>query len=79
VRLHFVEPDDVKPGERVVNVSVQGRRVLDHFDVVKEAGRPLKAVVKEVRGVRVSDELRLSFRPVGTRPAVLCGIEVLNE
>jgi hypothetical protein len=79
VRLHFAEPDEVKGGERVFDVIVQGRRVLDHFDIVKAAGGPHKAVVKEIRGVRVNDELRLSFRPSGKRPAVLCGIEVVEE
>jgi outer membrane protein assembly factor BamB len=79
VRLFFAEPDDVKRGERVFGVTVQGRRVLDDLDIVKEAGRPLKAVVKEVRGVRVNNELRLSFRPTGKLPAVLCGVEVIEE
>jgi hypothetical protein len=79
VRLHFAEPDDLKPGDRVFDVTVQGRRVLDDFDIVRETGGPRKAVVKEVHGVRVNDELRLSFRPTGTRPAILCGVEVVAE
>jgi hypothetical protein len=79
VRLHFAEPEDLKPGDRVFDVRVQGRRVLDDFDVVREAGGPHRAVVKEVRGVRVNDELRLSFHPTGKRPAILCGVEVVAE
>ena len=50
-----------------------------NFDIVKEAGGPRRAVVKEFRGVRVNDELRLSFDPNGKRPAVLCGVEVVAE
>ena len=53
--------------------------MLDDFDIVKEAGRPHKAVVKEFRGVRVNDELRLSFHANGKRPAILCGLEVVAE
>jgi hypothetical protein len=79
VRLHFAEPEDLNAGDRVFGVTVQGRRLLDGFDIVKEAGRPLKGVVKEFRGVRVNDELRLSFHPVGKRPAVLSGVEVVAE
>ena len=79
VRLHFAEPEDLKPGERVFGVTVQGRRMLDDFDVVKEAGRPHKGIVKEFRGVRVDDELRLSFHPTAKRPAVLCGVEIVAE
>ena len=37
VRLHFAEPDDVKPGERVFDVKLQGNVVLRDFDVVREA------------------------------------------
>jgi hypothetical protein len=79
VRLTFAEPDDLKPGDRQFDVIVQGRRVLNHFDIVKEAGRPNKTVVKEVHGVSVSGELRVSFRPAGSHPAILCGIEVVEE
>ena len=79
VRLYFAEPEDLKPGDRVFGVTVQGRRMLDDFDIVKEAGRPHKGIVKEFRGVRVNDELRLSFHPTGKRPAVLCGVEVVAE
>jgi hypothetical protein len=79
VRLHFAEPEELLPGERVFDVTVQGQRLLDDFDIVNEAGRPHKAVVKEFRGVRVTDELRLSFRPTGKRPAILCGGEVVAE
>ena len=39
VRLHFAEPAmETRPGERVFNVSLQGKEVLKDFDVVTEAG-----------------------------------------
>ena len=79
VRFHFAEPDDLKPGERVFDVTVQGRRVLDDLDIVKEAGRPRTAVVRELHGVRVNGELRISFQSSTKRPAVLCGIEVVED
>jgi outer membrane protein assembly factor BamB len=79
VRLHFAEPADVKPGERMFDVTIQGRRVLDDFDVLKAAGGPRRTVVKEFAAVRVDDELRLSFHPSGKRPAILCGVEVVQE
>ena len=75
----FAEPDDLKAGDRVFDVTVQGRRALDGFDIVREAGRAGKSVVKEVRGVRVDGELRLSFHVHGKRGAVLCGLEVAEE
>ncbi|HJZ90921.1 MAG TPA: PQQ-binding-like beta-propeller repeat protein [Gemmataceae bacterium] len=79
VRLHFAEPEDLKPGDRVFDVTIQSRKLLDDFDVVKDAGAPHVAVVKEFRGVRVEDELRISFHPEGKRGAILCGVEVVEE
>ncbi len=38
VRLHFAELEDVAPGERVFDVLVQGKTVVENLDVVKEAG-----------------------------------------
>jgi outer membrane protein assembly factor BamB len=79
VRLYFAEPDDLKQGDRVFGITIQGRRELADFDIAKEAGGPHKGIVKEFRGVRVTDELRLSFHPSGKRPAILCGVEVVAE
>lgn len=79
VRLYFAEPDELQVGDRVFGVTVQGRRLLEDFDVVQAAGGPRRTVVKEFRGVRVYDELRLSFHPRGPQPALLCGVEVVAE
>jgi outer membrane protein assembly factor BamB len=79
VRLYVAEPDDLKPGDRVFDVTLQGRKVLDDFDILKEAGRPRKMVVKEFRHVLVDDELRISLRPATKHGAVLCGVEVVQE
>lgn len=79
VRLSFAEPEDLKAGDRVFDVTLQGRKVLDNFDAVKEAGRPRKMVVKEFRGVQVDDELRISFTQTGPRGALLCGVEAVAE
>lgn len=78
VRLYFAEPDDLKPGERVFDVTLQGRNVLDDFDIVKEAGEPRTGIVREFRSIRVDDELRLSFK-ASKGGAVLCGIEIVAE
>jgi outer membrane protein assembly factor BamB len=79
VRLHFAEPEDLKAGDRSFDVTLQGRKVLDDFDVVKEAGKPRRVVVKEFRGIRVDDELRISFKQTGPRGALLCGVEAVAE
>jgi outer membrane protein assembly factor BamB len=79
VRLYFAEPDDLKPGDRVFDLSVQGRKVLDDFDILAAAGKSRQTVMREFRGVRVNDELRLSFRSGSKKPAILSGVEVIQE
>ena len=82
VRLHFVEPDELKPGERVFDVAIQGRPVLQSFDVAKEAGEPYRAVVKEFTGIEVVNDLTMTFatvNPAASVGAVICGVEVVQE
>jgi hypothetical protein len=82
VRLHFLEPDDLRPGERVFSVSLQGKRVLSSFDVVQDAGGRNHSLVKEFGGIAVTDDLVIELAPDPTakvRAAVLSGIEVQAE
>jgi len=82
VRLHFVEPNDVKPGQRVFDVALQWTPVLRGFDAVKEAGGPFRPVVKEFKGIQVKGDLAVTFTgsdPSGAGVPVLCGIEAVAE
>lgn len=74
VRLHFVEPDGLKPGERLFDVSLQGHEVLKDFDIVREAEGGDRALVKEFT-VKAAKDLKLSFTPRRSVP-LLCGLEV---
>ena len=79
VRLHFVEPDGLPAGKRVFDVAVGGKTVLRGLDVSAEAGGPDRALVKEVRGVRLGRELTVTLTPGSEAPPVLCGAEVRAE
>ena len=81
VRLYFSEPDDLKPGQRLFDVTMQGKAVLDNFDIVKEAGGMNKSLVKEFRGVLAAADLKLLFKAKegSTAKAILCGVEVVAE
>jgi outer membrane protein assembly factor BamB len=79
VRLHFAEPEPAAPGSRVVNVALQGARVLEHFDIIREAGGVRKGIVKEFKGIPVTSVIELDFESLGTTPPLLCGIEVSAE
>ncbi|MCP5526289.1 MAG: PQQ-binding-like beta-propeller repeat protein [Verrucomicrobiales bacterium] len=79
VRLHFSEPRELAPGDRVFTVSLQGRDVLPDFDVCRAAGGPARVVTREFAGVVVGDWLELKFRSTegSRRPPLLCGLEVV--
>jgi outer membrane protein assembly factor BamB len=82
VRLHFVEPEHLREGERVFDVALQGQDVLKEFDVVSEAGGSNRAVVREFHRVRVGSELTVTLVPAPAARVpvpLLCGIEVQAE
>jgi len=80
VRLHFAETYDgvTSDGERVFDVSFNGKVVLKDFDVFKEAGGANKPVIKEIKGVEVTDKLAIDFETNQQNPEIN-GIEILAE
>ncbi len=82
VKLIFVEPDPMHPGERFFNVEIQGQEVLKDLDIAKEAGGPMRTLVKEVHDIEAVETLTLRLRPsaqAANKTTILCGIEVRAE
>jgi outer membrane protein assembly factor BamB len=79
LRLHFMEPEQVRKGGRVFDVLINGKTVLARFDVAAVAGGPNQAVAKEVAGVGPCTTVELSLRRVSGRPPLLCGVEAIPE
>lgn len=81
VRLHFLEPEDRRPGERVFDVSAQGRTVVKDLDVAAEAGGPRRGLVKEVTGVEVVNDLIITLTacPSSKAPPLMCGLEAFES
>ena len=75
VRLHFAELDGAKPGERVFDVKVQGKTVLEGFDIAEEVG-PNTALVKEFDLPAGAKSLDVQLVPKKGKP-ILAGIEAL--
>jgi hypothetical protein len=75
VRLHFVEPDGLKPGQRVFDVHLQAEAVLKDFDIAREAGGGDRALMREFP-VRAGKALKITLVPRAGAP-VLCGVEVV--
>ena len=80
VRLYFAETQGAEVGQRIFNVSLQDRQVLEDFDIVRQAGGPNRLVVKEFKEINIRDDLKVGFTPAmaGHRP-LLCGIEIIAE
>ena len=78
VRLVFAEPDDLKVGERVFDILINGKLVEKDFDIVREAGQPRTIVIREFRSVTLGDELEVRL-PAHVGTPVLSGVEVVRE
>ncbi len=61
VRLHFAEIFGALPGERVENISINGKPVLTNFSVAAEAGQN-KALVKDFTGIAPDDKGNITIR-----------------
>jgi hypothetical protein len=79
VALTFAEPDGLSPGQRVFSVRMQGQPVLTDFDVAREAGGANRGVVREFTGVLIHEALELEFAASTGHPALLCGVELIEE
>ena len=79
VRLHFAERAGIKPGQRVFDVKLGDKVVLEDFDVVKAAGGPDRAVVKTFDDVATARALSIEFTPKASAPPILSGIEILTR
>ncbi len=80
VRLYFAEPDDVVPGARVFDVGIQGKTVLEDFDIVRFAGANNTLVVREFAGISADRTLTVTFGDSpGGLPPVVSGIEIIAQ
>ena len=78
VRLFFAEPESLSEGDRVFDVLLQGKAVLENFDIVREAGGSQKIVVREFQVVTSEGRLQINLKPRSGAP-LLCGIELIAQ
>ncbi len=80
VRLYFMEPEAGKIGERVLDVVLEGRTVLEGLDVFAEAQGARRVLAKELRNVAAQGEMTVTLSArEGSLPPVLSGIEIIAE
>lgn len=78
VHLYFSEPEKIEKGERVFDVNIQGRKVLENFDIVSESGKRDKELVKSFSGILVGKTLKIEMDPKKGN-TILSGIEIIQE
>jgi len=78
VRLYFSEPRHRESGQRVFDVSLQGKLVIEKLDIVEETGGPYRLLTKEFHAIPLTEALDIALTPSAGKP-VLCGVEVLVE
>jgi len=62
-------------------VALQGRPVLEQFDIARQAGEQGRGLVREFKGIVIAKDLKITFtRAPGTKAGpVLAGVELLAE
>jgi hypothetical protein len=78
VKLYFSELENRKPGERLFDISIQNKKVTTGFDIVAEAGKPDKEVVKSFHGIKAGQSLKVDLVPVRGN-TLISGIELIQE
>ncbi|HIQ22070.1 MAG TPA: hypothetical protein EYH34_12680 [Planctomycetes bacterium] len=80
LRLHFAEMEDIEPGRRVFDVVVQGKKVLDGLDVIRQAGGRFRPLVEEIHNVEATDRMVIDLQPSGgDLPPFVCGVELVEQ
>jgi hypothetical protein len=78
VKLYFAELEKMKPGERIFDVSIQNNKVAENFDIVREAGKPDKEIIRSFSGIKAGKTIKVDLTPlVGN--TLICGLEVILE
>jgi hypothetical protein len=78
VNLVFAEPAEITSGDRVMDVDVQGKRVITGLDVSGEAGGRLRTLVKTIKGVKVRDRLTIALA-AQKGSTMISGVEVVVD
>jgi outer membrane protein assembly factor BamB len=75
VTLYFAEPDDITVGERIFDVSLQGEKVLENFDISEEAGGLARVISKKFTGIKVKDVLTIEMSDKLNK-SIISGVQI---
>ena len=78
LRLTFLEPDEVQPGQRLFDVMLKGKKLLSKYDVAKAAGGSMRAKTETFGNLKLDGSLVLKLRPIRGKP-ILSGLELIRS
>lgn len=78
LNLYFSELENKRPGDRVFNIRVQDKTVLENFDIAEETGKADKEIIKSFPGIKAGNKLKIDLVPV-LGNTILSGIELIQE
>ncbi len=78
VKLVFLEPQPLREGQRVFDVLLQGKTVLNNFDIVKEADGAWTGLTREFQVDASKDRIVIELRTQTKEPTVISGVEILE-
>jgi hypothetical protein len=78
LRLTFLEPDPIKPGERIFDVIHQGKKLLSKYDVTKAAGGAMRSTTESFSDLVLKNSLVLKLSPIRGNP-ILSGLELVRS
>ena len=78
VNLYFSELENKKIGERVFNIGIQNALVLENLDIVSEAGKADKEIIKSFSGIKAGGTIKIDLTPV-IGNTIISGIELIVE
>jgi hypothetical protein len=78
IKLYFSELEDKQKGDRVFDVTIQGKKVLENFDIMAEAGKENKEIIKTFTGIVAGNTLTIEMIPEKGN-TILSGIELIQE
>ncbi|MBI5008614.1 MAG: PQQ-binding-like beta-propeller repeat protein [Bacteroidia bacterium] len=78
IKLYFSELENMNPGERIFDVTIQDSKVLDDFDIVSQAGKKDSEIIKSFSGIKAGKTIRIGMFPEKGN-TILSGIEITEE
>ena len=79
ISLYFAEVFDKKPAERIFDIYIQGQKVLENFDIIKETKSTNKTLIKSISGIKAKNNIIIKCQASKNSPEshpILSGIKI---